>query len=220
MANITKSVLQQENEKLSEEREALLNQQVTLEARIAKMEDLVEQKRSAGEYKGPEPVLYNDPFDLETNPHHIKKQPPGKVLGWKNPHFRNNSGRGWRGWEPVTYDSEIGQDLEEYINSPPMKMAGAAEQDNYVRRGTDSILCVLDKEIWLARQQKREQKALRKQEAATFNQNRVLRPGVSTTGDGVRKEERPPGGFRVREKAPDIEGHHPSHRTEMFDNKE
>jgi hypothetical protein len=208
--NPTKAELQEENEQLKAANDAF-------EDRLARMEELIAQQQAAGEYTGPEPVVYNDPFDAGTNPHHFKKHPDGMVLSWKNPNLRNDKAKGWRGWVPVTYDSEIGQNLSEYLSDPPMKMAGIAEQDNYVRRGTDSILCTLPEEIWKARQLKREEKALRKQQAAAVNRNQVLRPGVSTTGDGVQTESRPVGGFKVRENAPPIVTDGPSHRTELFD---
>lgn len=211
--NPTKTELQEENEQLKA-------QNSEFEGRLQRMEQLVSQQQEAGEYAGPQPVVYNDPFDTDTNPHHFKKHPDGMVLSWKNPNLRNDKAKGWRGWIPVTYDSEIGQNLHEYLSSPPMKMAGIAEQDNYVRRGTDSILCTLDEEIWKARQLKRESKALSKQLAASVSRNQVLRPGVSTMGDGVQQESRPAGGFKMRESAPPIGGDGPSHRTAMFDDKE
>lgn len=214
----TKRDLEQENEVLQETNEALLNQQADLEARIAKMEALVQQQQASGEYAGPNPVVLNDPFDVGVNPHHIKKHPDGKVLSWKNPNIRNGQ-RGWRGWVPVTYDDEIGQKLSEYIPDPPAKMEGAAQQDNYVRRGTDSILCWLPEEIWQARQLKREQKALRKQMAASARRNVSYGPGVETYGDGVQEEQRPAGGFKMGQPAPLVSGH-PAHRTQMFHNDE
>lgn len=211
--NPTKAELQNENKQLKE-------QNAAFEERLRRMEELVQQQHATGEYTGPEPVVYKDPFDAGNNPHHFKKHPDGLVLSWKNPNLRNDKAKGWRGWVPVTYDSEIGQNLSEYLADPPMKMAGIAEQDNYVRRGTDSILCYLDEDIWKARQLKREEKALRKQLAASVNSNQVLRPGVSTTGDGVQQESRPAGGFRMRENAPPIAGGGPSHRTELFRDEE
>ena len=211
---VTKRELEQENAELKAENAELLS----LQDRLSRMEALVQEQKAAGTYTGPEPKVFFDPFDIDVNPLTILKNPAGKVLGWKNPNLRNGS-RGWRGWVPITYDSEIGQNLREYINDPPAKLAGTADQDNYVRRGTDSILCWIDEDIFKARQQKREQKALAKQLAATASQNTVLRAGVSTFGEGVRHEERPAGGFKVREDAPPLVGEH-AHRTAMFDHEE
>lgn len=216
----TKADLAKENDELREENEALANQQALMEQRVAKMEALIQQQIEADEYAGPEPIVYHDPFDADQNPHHIKKHPDGLILSWKNPNIRNGT-RGWRGWVPVTYDSEIGEKLTEYIPDPPAKMEGSADQDNYVRRGTDSILCSIPEEMFYARQQKRESKALRKQLAAQAVRNRVLGPGVETFGDGVQVENSPPGGFKAggRSQSP-LTSEHPSHRTEMFDQEE
>ena len=204
---VTKRELEDQNTELLEENEALKNAQASLENRIKKMEDLVAQQQASGTYAGPEPKIYHDPFDSGVNPHHIKKHPDGKVLSWKNPNIRNST-RGWRGWVPVTYDDEIGSKLTEFIPDPPAKMEGSAAQDNYIRRGTDSILCWIDEEIWQARQQKREAKALRKQLAANATRNTVLRPGVETFGEGVQTDQGSQGGYVP----PNINGH----RTEMF----
>lgn len=213
----TKRELEQENETLQETNEALLSQQADLESRIAKMEQLVAAQKEEGGYVGPDPVMLYDPFDAEVNPHHFIKHPEGKVLGWKNATLREEH-RGWRGWEPVTYDSEIGQNLSEYIASPPAKMAGSSQQDNYVRRGTDTVLCAIDEKIWKARQMKREQKALRKQAAASANGNTRYRPGVETFGEGVENEQRPVGGFKMGKPSP-LLGEN-AHRTEMFNQEE
>lgn len=103
-----------------------------------------------------EPELLYDPFDSK-NPHKIVKNPPGYKLGWKNPHYRENH-RSWRGWVPVTFDSDVGRNLKSYLLDPPRKMAHVT--DNLVRRG-DSILCTLPEKIWEARQQKRVNRANR-----------------------------------------------------------
>lgn len=215
--NKTKRELEMENTELLESNKALVQQQADLEARIAKMENLVSDQRASGTYAGPSPVVLNDPFDAENNPHHFKKHPEGKVLSWKNARWRNEQ-RGWRGWEPITYDSEIGQNLLEYLNDPPAKMEGSSKQDNYVRRGTDTVLCWIDEEIWRARQMKREHKALQKQQAASASQNTHYGPGVNTFGDGAQMEQRPPGGYQKARPSP--LGGDTSHRTEMFHNEE
>lgn len=184
-----------------------------LRERIDKMEALVNTQKENGTYEGPKPAMYHDPFDMETNPHHVKKDPPGKVLGWKNPNLRNAPTCGWKGWTPVQYDDEIGQNLAEYIFDPPSKLAGTAAQDNYVRRGTDSILCWLDENIYKARQIKREQKALGRQLAASARGNSMLHPGVSTFGDGMQRDESPNIGSG---QPPPLDDSKPSHRTELF----
>jgi hypothetical protein len=207
----TKKDLEKQNSELQEVNEQLLAAQDSLEKRLQKMEALVAQKSAEGTYTGPEPVMYHDPFDVGVNPHHVLKHPDGKVLSWKNPNIRNGQ-RGWRGWVPVTYDDEIGKNIQEYIPDPPAKMSGSATQDNYIRRGTDSILCWLPEEMFKARQQKREMKALRKQVAAQNGRNHALRPGVETFGDGVQQDESSRGGSKPTQ----LTGH-PSHRTMMFD---
>lgn len=214
--NPSKSDLLKENEQLREDNDALGNAQANMEQRVAQMEALINQQVAEGTYSGPQPVVYHDPFDYGVNPHHIKKHPDGKILSWKNPKIRNGT-HGWRGWVPVTYDSEYGQNLSEYIADPPAKMEGSSDQDNYVRRGTDSILCSIDEEIYLARQAKRESKALHKQLAAQNVRNRILGPGVETFGDGVQVEPSPPGGFKSGNRLTPLVSEHPSHRTEMFE---
>jgi hypothetical protein len=208
--------LAKENEELREDYEALANSYATLEDRLVAMERLINQQVAEGHYNGPEPAMYHDPYDLGTNPHFIKKHPPGKTLSWKNPNIRNGT-RGWRGWIPIEYDDEFGQNLSEYIADPPSKMEGSAAQDNYVRRGTDSILCWIDEEIFLARQEKRESKALHKQLAASSTRNRVIQLGVETFGDGAQIEGPSPGGFKARKGASPLISKHPAHRTEMFE---
>ena len=214
--NRSKADLVKENEQLQEDNAALGNAQALMEQRVAQMEALINQQIADGNYSGPAPIVYHDPFDCGVNPHHIKKHPAGKILSWKNPNIRNGT-RGWRGWVPITYDSEYGKQLLDYIDDPPAKMEGSSNQDNYVRRGTDSILCYIDEEIWLARQHKRESKALHKQLAAQSVRNQILGPGVETFGDGVQVEGSPPGGFKARQGATPLISKHPAHRTEMFE---
>ena len=219
--NVTKAELELKNADLEAENDTLAAGHASLEQRISQMEALIERGIDEGSYAGPEPVLFHDPFDLGINPHHIKKHPNGKILSWKNPNIRNGA-RGWRGWVPITYDCEIGKNLLDYISDPPAKMEGIANQDNYVRRGTDSILCWIDEEIYFARQQQREHKALRKQIAAQAVRNTVLGHGVETFGDGVQVEKSPRGGFKLggRTSQAPLETGHPSHRTNMLDTEE
>ena len=201
---------QRRNEELEEQNAALENTQADMDKRLSRMETLIQEQRDAGEYQGPQPKIYHDPFDSE-NPHKILAHPDGKVLSWKNPRVRAD--RGMRGWVFLTWDSEVGRNIDKYIASPPAKMAGIEHQDNYIRRGTDSILSMIDEEIWLARQNKREEKALRKQRAANARANRALAEGVETFGDGVTDERRPVGGFKPRQELPVPEG---GHRTRLL----
>ena len=103
-----------------------------------------------------EPVLARDPFDAQ-NPHSFLSHPPGFMLGWKNPSYRDRH-RGWRGWEKVEYTDTIGQNLGKYLQDPPRRMEHMT--DNFVMRG-DVVLCVLTMEMWQARQNKRVHRANR-----------------------------------------------------------
>jgi hypothetical protein len=213
----TKAEIQEEleqaetrNADLAEENQALMNKQADMEERLARMEALIEGQRAEGTYAGPQPKVYHDPYDT-TNPHKILHHPEGKKLSWKNPNIRDR--QGWKGWEPITWDSEVGKNIEKYIPSPPAKMVGIEKQDNYVRRGTDSVLAMIDEEIWMARQQKREDKALRKQLAANARANAAIGNGVETFGDGVQSDPRPAGGFKPRQELPVPEG---GHRTRLL----
>ncbi len=210
------SAVEKENVELKEDYEALANSYASLEDRLEAMENLINKQVQDGSYGGPEPAMYHDPFDAGENPHFIKKHPPGKVLSWKNPNIRNGV-RGWRGWIPITFDDEFGSQLSDYISDPPAKMEGTADLDNYVRRGTDSILCWIVEETYMARQEKRERKALHKQLAANNTRNMILGPGVETFGKGVQVEGSSPGGFKSRPGATPLTSKHPAHRTEMFE---
>lgn len=125
-----------------------------------------------------------DPFSTK-NPHQIKAHPPGKVLSWKNPKYRRE--RGWRGWNPISYDDEIGRELSLYIIDPPANMAGSADLDNYVRRGTDSVLCWISEDVYLARQLEQSKRALEMEARAAMSGQIAIRSGVMITGDGGRK---------------------------------
>jgi len=158
----------------AEEREqAALREIEDMEARAenaeaelkAKTKKMVTHSAPAGnapvhEQSQPEPQLLYDPFDSK-NPHKIVKHPPGVRLGWKNPTYRENH-RGWRGWIPVKYDSDIGRNLKSYLLDPPRKMAH--QDDDMVRRG-DAILCSLPEEMWQARQAERVSRANRQRSA-------------------------------------------------------
>lgn len=106
-----------------------------------------------------EPRVLRDPFDVQ-NPHKFIAHPPGLRLRWAYPTYREH--RGWRGWEPVSYDDEIGKNLGRYLNDPPRRMEHRI--DNLVRRG-DTILCRIDEEIYLARQQRRTERAQKRASA-------------------------------------------------------
>ena len=149
-----------------------------MQARIERMEALLEGK--ADDESVTDPELFYDPYD---SPHTILKHPEGKRLSWKNPNYRQQ--RGWRGWVPVTHDDEIGSKLKEYIVDPPSQMSNLEHQDNYVRRGTDSILAWLPEDLWLHRQEMREAKALNKQVAANVVHGITPGQGVSVTGEGA-----------------------------------
>lgn len=173
---------------LTESRDEAEDFLMDLQERMAKMEALVAQKAADGQPYDPAPELPYDPFD-EQHPHRILDNPEGWVLSWKNPNLREK--RGWRGWIPITYDDEYGKELDKYLQDPPKKMEGIAHQDNYVRRGTDSILCRIPEDIWKARQMKRELKANRKLGRASASDNTTIQHGVETYGDGLKSYRGP-----------------------------
>jgi hypothetical protein len=102
-----------------------------------------------------DPELVHDPFAGQ-NPHVIKANPPGFILGWKSERYRER--RGMRGWMEISYDDEYGKNLDKYIDDPPHRMKH--HTDMFVRRG-DVILCRLPEAMWKARQQQRVEKANR-----------------------------------------------------------
>ncbi len=164
-----------------EERSTLMETLQGLSNRVDQMAGEVAAQRAAGDPYDPEPELAYDPYD-EQNPHAILAHPEGWVLSWKNPDYRAH--RGWRGWVPIEHDDEIGQALDQYLNDPPARMEGMANVDNYVRRGTDSILCKLPSEIWDARQKKRTNNAeYRFKQSQVAQQSRTKQ--FSTYGEGA-----------------------------------
>jgi len=193
----TKKELEQENEELK--------------SRLKAMEDLIAKQKAAGQSVDPEPFVYYDPYDSDVNPLIIKENPEGKILSWKNPNVRNT--RGWQGWTPVQYDDEIGRELDRYVNNPPPQMEGTATQDNYVRRGTDSILCWIDKRIWDTRKRKALDKANRRTQMASGAGNTTLMRGVSTFGEGVRTTA----SSRDGGKSAAVNQSNPSHQTRLLD---
>lgn len=188
--NRTKAEIQQENEELkqqitdlAEDRSELLSSLASLSERVDQMSDQMKEAREDG--YDPEPELVYDPFD-EQNPHAILAHPEGWVLSWKNPDYRAH--RGWRGWTPVEYDDEIGSELGKYLKDPPARMEGMAQIDNYVRRGTDSILCKLPADLWDARQRKRTQNAEQRFRATELAQNKRTRQ-YTEYGEGVVRRQ-------------------------------
>ncbi len=186
MTDKTKADLAQENEDLKtqlaqavEERSQLEDSFENLSDRVDMMASAMEEKKANGGYD-PEPESVYDPFD-EQNPHTILSHPNGWVLSWKNPDYRAH--RGWRGWIPIEYDDEYGQELHKYLADPPARMEGMAQIDNYVRRGTDSILCRLPADIWEARQNKRVRKSHSAQAATKDGPRRGH--NYSTYGEGA-----------------------------------
>lgn len=182
-----------------------------LQKEIADLKAQIAADKAAGRESDPEPVLLYDPYDTDINPLRIKKHPEGKHLSWKNPVFRDQ--KGWKGWVPVEWDSEIGQNITDYVNDPPSQMEGTNKQDNYVRRGTDCILCWIDKRIWDTRQLKRTLKANRMQARANAADNRVIQDGVSTYGKGIERtsSSKASGGG-----LPSFNPENPLHKTEGF----
>lgn len=138
--------------------------------------------------------ITSDPYAMDGSPHDIKVHPEGYRLYWCNPNYRER--RGWQGWEPVEYDDEIGRNLDQYLNDPPLKMEGTKRFDNYVRRGADAVLCKLPIGIWNARLEKKQEKANRHLYAGANRKNKVFKEGVSTYGDGLVDSKRPKGGFK------------------------
>lgn len=161
-------------------------------------------------------LLY-DPYDSK-NPFKIIGEiasdddyPNGAVLRWCSPAYRAK--RTWRGWTPFEYgDKYTGKDgelLSQYIPDPPPRMDNEG-LDNYVRRG-DVILSRLDKRIWESRQAKRMMDSQRNQGRAGSRAKTVLGDGVEIVGQGLRRSERPRGGFRPeQESAPQAPGAHRS----------
>ncbi|KPJ95874.1 MAG: hypothetical protein AMJ55_02995 [Gammaproteobacteria bacterium SG8_15] len=180
----TKSELQEENTILRQQNEALMDKFESLEKmvqdRTAELEGQIAESRANGEDIEPEVDEVKDPYAGQ-HPHIILADPPGYKLSWKNPDYRLK--RGWRGWEPIEHDDEIGRELDKYLQDPPTKMEGGDLLDNKVRRG-DCILCRLPIEIWDARQKAREQKDAARRKLASGSSNKQLAPGVTTFGKG------------------------------------
>lgn len=180
--------LQGDNTVLQEENAALRDKFSELETavndRIEAMQDQISQSAAEGNPVEPEVKMIRDPY-AQLHPHKIISHPEGKILSWKGEAYRAK--RGWRGWNAVQHDDEIGRELRKYLADPPTKMEGTNELDNYVRRG-DSILSWIDEDIWHARQKARTDKDRQRTGAVTKSNNRQLMPGVTTTGEGVKTD--------------------------------
>jgi hypothetical protein len=188
----TKADLVEENDALrqdivniSAERSELMDALRSLSDRIDSMEQARAAREADGETYDPAPDLAYDPFD-EQNPHVIRNHPEGFVLSWKNPNLRAH--KGWRGWVPITYDDEIGKNLDQYLLDPPPRMEGMAQIDNYIRRGSDSILCKLPKDLWDARQARRETRSKGMVRASAAKAN-VSGDGFVTYGEGAQQRK-------------------------------
>jgi hypothetical protein len=157
-----------------------------------------EAHAAAGNDTSPAVDLLYDPYDSH-NPLHIsgdiapsEKFPEGQKLSWKSERIRQH--KGWKGWIPVRWDDEFGQNLGEYLSDAPMRMEGSENLDGYVRRG-GLVLCRLDARIWNSRSAKRELKdrQQRGHDLVPTNQPLYGRPGVHLTGDGMTQDQSPRG---------------------------
>lgn len=86
----------------------------------------------------------------------IRQHPDGFVLRFVNPQYRAR--RGWRGWEPVTWSSEIGKNLGDYLIDPPHRFQGGNSIDDYIRVGSDLVLCKLPVAAYKARMKAKQDK--------------------------------------------------------------
>ena len=125
---------------------------------------------------------------------------------WKAPRFRNES-HNWAGWEAFRYGDEYtgpdGEKLSHYLNGAPARMTGAEKIDSYVRRG-DLILCRIDSRIWEARRHNREMRSTIARQNISLADVITMGEGVSISGPGMTKSERPAGGFKVGESRPPL----------------
>lgn len=147
-----------------------------------------------------------DPYGAgQGKPLAFKDHPEGFKLRWC--HEGSRASRGWKGWEPVFWDDEIGQNLEKYCFDAPRKLDNAI--DAKVRRG-DAILCKLPIGVWLSRQLARVEKA-RAQVARHKTEERDLINEYQSNefGPGLTESERPADGFRMRPE-------HVSDRSDAF----
>ena len=153
-------------------------------------------------------LLHEDPFDShnafrvhgEIEP--CVEYPHGAVVQWKNPEYRAR--RTWRGWIPFEWGDEYtgkkGELLTQFIPDPPKALLGPDKLDNYVRRG-DVVLARLDKNIWLARQEKRILESQKRMGLAGSARKTVLSDGVEIVGPGLGDSHRPARGFRPQQES-------------------
>lgn len=173
--------MERENEQLRE----------LVEEAVAKREE----HAAAGNSVAAEIDQLYDPYDSH-NPLRIAKNieadakfPEGQKLSWKSDRVRQF--KGWKGWIPIRWDDEYGQQLGEYLSDAPMRMEGSENLDGYVRRG-GLILCRLDMRIWNSRNAKRELKdAQRRGKSHIESRNLFGREGVNITGTGMGVDGRP-----------------------------
>ena len=190
--------LQQELDKLQNEKSeitAQLNPSLPADGRLASQATEEEIQRAR---------VLRDPWDV-TNALQILRNPPGKVLRWISPAYRQQ-GRGMRGWTPVRYDDPIGREIELYIPDPPSRMEGMVEIDDVVRRG-DVVLCWLDEGIANVRRRQNFDKTNHNLVKAAQHKDKSFGKYGSTYGEGLRddddpkhREERPAPGMISKER--------------------
>jgi len=129
---------------------------------------------------------------LGKNPLNIICHPPGKRLYWANPRLRDEMG--WNNLHPVKFDDFIGREIEKYVPNVPEKLAGSQKRDGLVRRG-DAVLSWIDFGIWQSRQDDRTRMANQHIQEAADQENRAIRRGGQTFGEGLQDQERPARGF-------------------------
>lgn len=137
-----------------------------------------------------------DPYGIgNARPFSFKAHPEGFKLRWNREESRAK--HGWKGWEPVDWDSDVGRNLMDYCYDPPRKLDNRI--DSKVRRG-DAILCILPAGQWLARQMARVNKAAANQAQHVTPEQDIIeeykKGGVY--GPGLTVSERPKQGFRMR----------------------
>jgi acetolactate synthase small subunit len=81
----------------------------------------------------------------------------GLIFSWQNPYA--NEKLGWRIWEPVRRDSELGQQVEKQLGDLFDKFQGLNEQTDYFMKGRDCMLSFASQERYDARQAEKQAKA-------------------------------------------------------------
>lgn len=193
--NKTKADLETENAELAKK---IADYQAELERmRQAYADDSTDQPSHEGVILAEDPFDNHNAFKIHGEIEPCDEYPNGAVIQWKNPMYRER--RTWRGWEPFEWGDEYtgqnGELLSKYIPDPPQALRGPDRIDNYVRRG-DVVLARLDKNIFLARQEKRFRDSQARSGKATSDKRTVLADGVEIYGPGATDSRRPSGGFR------------------------